>query len=72
MCERLLITVREAAERLGLGRSLTYEFIRKGELASIKIGGARRVAVADLEEFVVRLRERAASEQPEASEFAPR
>ena len=59
MPEELLVTVREAARRLGLGRSVTYEMVRRGSLPSLKIGGSRRVAVADLEEFVVRLRESA-------------
>ncbi|MHB8376675.1 MAG: helix-turn-helix domain-containing protein [Candidatus Limnocylindrales bacterium] len=59
MCERLLLTVSEAARRLGFGRSQMYMFIQSGDLPSLKIGGARRVAVADLEEFVIRLRETA-------------
>lgn len=63
MCERLLITVREAAGRLGLGRSLTYEFIRRGELKSLKIGGARRVLVSDLLDFVQRLKEQSSVEE---------
>lgn len=58
MSDELLITVAEAARRLGLGRSLTYRFIQTAELPSLKIGGARRVAVADLNQFVERLRER--------------
>lgn len=66
MCERLLLTVAEAALRLGFGRSQTYMFIQSGDLPSLKIGGARRVSVADLEEFVVRLRATAGSERPEA------
>jgi excisionase family DNA binding protein len=56
VCEELLVTVREAARRLRLGRSATYLLIQRGELPSFKIGGSRRVAVADLREFVDRLR----------------
>ena len=62
MCQKLLLTVIEAAQRLGFGRSMTYQLIQKGALPSIKIGGARRVAVADLEEFVGRLRSEAGEE----------
>jgi excisionase family DNA binding protein len=51
----LLLTVTEAAQRIRLGRSITYDLIRRGELRSVKIGGARRVLVTDLEEFVRRL-----------------
>ncbi len=59
MSEVLLLKVSEAARRIGLGRSFTYQLIRRGELRSVKIGGSRRVAVADVEEFVLRLRESA-------------
>ena len=61
MGQELLVDVREAARRLGLGRSLTYSLIVKGKLPSVKIAGARRIAVADLEAFVSRLREEAAN-----------
>jgi len=57
MSDEILITVNEAARRLGLGRSLTYRFIRTGDLPSLKIGGARRILVADLHEFVRHLRQ---------------
>lgn len=56
MSDELLINVVEAGRRLGLGRSFTYGLIRTGDLPSLKIGGARRVAVVDLERLVERLR----------------
>ena len=58
MCDQILLKVRDAARLLGLGRSMTYEFIRNGELKSIKVGGARRVLVSDLHEFVEDLKKR--------------
>lgn len=57
MCDVLLLKVEEAAKRLGIGRSLAYRFIQTGELASVKIAGARRVLVSDLLEFVRQLKE---------------
>ena len=60
--DELLISVAEAARRLGLGRSLTYRFIQTAELRSLKIGSARRILVRDLEEFVQKLRDAAADE----------
>jgi excisionase family DNA binding protein len=45
MSEKLLLTVPEAADRLGLGRSFMYEKVQTGEVASIKLGRARRIAV---------------------------
>ncbi|MEX2225374.1 MAG: helix-turn-helix domain-containing protein [Dehalococcoidia bacterium] len=58
MGEELLITVKEAGRRLGLGRSATWVLIQRGVLPSVKVGGARRVLVADLQEFVSLLKER--------------
>lgn len=53
----LLVTVREAGRRLGVSRSTAYELLRQGALASVRIGSSRRVVVADLEDFVQRLKE---------------
>ncbi len=54
---QLLLTIPEAAERLGLSRSQVYIIMRRGELPSVRIGRSRRVAARDLERFVERLRE---------------
>jgi excisionase family DNA binding protein len=54
--EQLLLTVDEAAARIGIKRSFAYELIREGHLRSVKIGGARRVATVDVLAFVERLR----------------
>jgi excisionase family DNA binding protein len=51
---KLLLTVPEAAEALGIGRSVVYELLLTGELIGIKIGRARRIPVAALETFVER------------------
>jgi excisionase family DNA binding protein len=57
MCEPMLLSVKQAAKRLGFGRSVTYQWIRQGTLPSLKIGGARRVLASDLHEFVQRLKD---------------
>jgi excisionase family DNA binding protein len=63
MCDhRLLLTVLEAAERLGLKRSKTYELLQSGALPSVRIGGARRVLASDLYEFVQQLKSNAGEE----------
>src|SRR4051794_24142180 len=49
MSERLLLTIDEAAARLGIGRSHAYIYVMKGELASVKLGRSRRVPAAALE-----------------------
>ena len=50
--QKLLITVSEAAARLGLGRSFVYQLVMKGDIPSIKLGRARRVPVSGLERFI--------------------
>ena len=54
--ERVLLTPVEAARALGVGRSKIYELILSRALASVKIGGSRRIPTYALEEFVARLR----------------
>jgi excisionase family DNA binding protein len=51
---RLLLTVLEAAEALGVSRSLVYELMDRGDVQNIKIGRSRRIPVASLEEFIAR------------------
>ena len=46
------VRVEEAARRLAISRTLAFRLIREGQLASIKIAGARRVPVDAIEEFV--------------------
>ncbi len=55
MSDKMLLTVTEAADRLGVGRSFLYTVIQRGQLATVKLGRARRVHVGALEEFVKRL-----------------
>ena len=50
--ERLLLTIGEAAEMLGVGRSQVYRLISDGQLTSVKIGRSRRVSVAAIRRFV--------------------
>jgi excisionase family DNA binding protein len=40
---RLLLTVDEAAEQLGIGRTTAWSLIRSGALESVQIGRLRRV-----------------------------
>lgn len=54
--ERILLTVREAADRLGIGRSTAYELIAAGRLETVHIGRACRVPVDALDRFVDTLR----------------
>jgi excisionase family DNA binding protein len=55
--ERRLLTVQEAAERLGVGETTVRALIRSFQLRSVKIGTARRVPVDDVEDFLAKLRD---------------
>jgi excisionase family DNA binding protein len=53
--EKLLLTPEEAAEMLSIGRSKLYELLATGELASIRLGGCRRVPTEAIRQFVAQL-----------------
>lgn len=60
---RLLLTIPQAAERLGVGRSTVYELTAAGELEVVHIGRCARIPVAALDDFVRRLRCRAVTKR---------
>jgi len=47
-----LLTIKEVAARLALGRTTVYELIARRELKTIKIGRARRVPESALEHWI--------------------
>jgi len=58
----LLLTVRQTAAALCVGRTTIYELIGAGDLEVVHIGRSIRVPVAAVEEFVNQLRSRPASQ----------
>jgi excisionase family DNA binding protein len=62
----LLLTVEEAARRLGIGRTTCFALIASGELESVKVGSLRRIPVDALVAYVRRLRGAAASSMGDA------
>ena len=50
----ILLTVKEASELLAVSRSQVYELIRRAELASIQVGGCRRIRRTELDKFLSR------------------
>ena len=46
--EKLLLTVRKAADVLGVSRSQVYELLYAEQLDSVKIGRSRRVSLASV------------------------
>ena len=59
MVDKLLLSVREAADTLSVSRSRLYEMLAAEELPSVQVGRLRRIALADLLAYVERLREEA-------------
>jgi excisionase family DNA binding protein len=50
--ERLALTVREAAEALGVGRNAVYNAINRGDLRAVKFGGSLLVPRVELDRLL--------------------
>jgi excisionase family DNA binding protein len=59
MTHKIALTIAEAAEAIGIGRTKLYELINAGELKRIKLGSRALIRLSDLEAML----ERHASEQ---------
>ena len=66
--DKLLLTVVEAAHRLGISRSLMYELIAAGEIETIHIGRLCKIAARTVEAFVERRNTPAAEPASQATE----
>lgn len=53
--EPLLYDSEEAADMLGVSRSLVYRLMRSGELRGVRLGRSRRFSRLELEALVERL-----------------
>ncbi len=53
---RLLLTVEQAAQRLGIGRTLMYALVKDGTVESVQIGRLRRIPAEALSRYVDQLR----------------
>jgi excisionase family DNA binding protein len=49
---RVAIRVAEAAERLGLGKTVVRALVRDGSIRSFRVGRAVLIPVSELEQFV--------------------
>lgn len=61
---RRLLTVDQAAETLGMGRTAVFEQIRAGRLKSVKVGRARRIPADYIDDFVNLLKAEADTDNP--------
>ena len=57
MDEKKLLSVVEAARKLGIGRSHFYRFVLRGDIESVKLGKSRKIPPDALDAFIERLRE---------------
>ncbi len=51
----LLLTVNQAAQLLGIGRSTLYELLDAGQIQSVKVGASRRIPLKAVHEYIDRL-----------------
>jgi excisionase family DNA binding protein len=52
---KLLLSVEEAADLLGISRSTMYDLMRTRSISSVRIGRCRRIPLDVLREYVDRL-----------------
>jgi excisionase family DNA binding protein len=52
---KLLLSVEEAADLLGVSRTTVYDLLGTRTLASVRIGRCRRIALHALQEYIDRL-----------------
>jgi excisionase family DNA binding protein len=50
-----LISVREACERLSIGKTKMFELLGKGEIESVRVGRKRLIVVSSLEKWIQNL-----------------
>jgi len=54
--DRMLLTVAEAAERLGIERSTMYVLIADGQIDTVRVGRLRRIEPEALRAYISRMR----------------
>jgi excisionase family DNA binding protein len=55
LAPRRMLTVEQAAEALGIGRTTMFALIKSGELDSVRIGRLRRVPADAIDAYTARL-----------------
>lgn len=53
--ERILLTVPEAAKRLGISQAYAYRLVAAGAIKSVRLAGAMRVPIAEIDAYIERL-----------------
>jgi excisionase family DNA binding protein len=60
---RLLLTIPQAAQRLGVGRTTVYQLTNAGELEVVHIGRCARIPIASVDAFVERIRDQSVTKR---------
>jgi len=47
-----LLKAQQVAKALNVSRNFAYQLMRRGEIPTVRIKGARRVALSDLQQFI--------------------
>jgi len=63
---RVMFTAEEAAQQLGIGRTMMYRLIRNGDIESVRIGRLRRVPAAAIQDYAARLATNPSPQTPAA------
>lgn len=65
--EPILLTYRQAWQRLGVTQSQFYRLMRRGEIVPLKLGPqVRRIYMTDLEEYARKLKREQHGDRPAA------
>lgn len=54
-CERMLVSIRDAQEIAGVGRTKIYELLGEDAIRSVKIGSRRLIVLASLHAWIASL-----------------
>ncbi|MBS2534156.1 excisionase family DNA-binding protein [Catenulispora sp. NF23] len=52
---RVMLTVEQAADAIGIGRTTMFALLKNGDVESVRIGRLRRVPAAAIDSFLERL-----------------
>jgi len=63
---RLLYSIEEAADLLGIGRTFMFHLVATGEINSFKIGKRRKIARDALDGYIERLRSEQSAARPDS------
>jgi excisionase family DNA binding protein len=61
--QQMLLTIPQAAQRLGVGRTTVYELTNAGELEVVHIGRCARIPIASVDAFVERIRDQSVTKR---------